>query len=34
MTVMDGPVSQSAARNMAKSDPATVVPFPGCGDDR
>jgi anti-sigma B factor antagonist len=34
MTVEDGPTLQSAARNMAKSSPATVVPFPGCGDDR
>jgi anti-sigma B factor antagonist len=25
---------QSAARNAARRDPATVVPFPGCGDDR
>ena len=33
MTVEDGPASESAARNMAKSDPATVVRFPGCGDD-
>ena len=24
----------SAARNMARRDPATVVLFPGCGDDR
>lgn len=34
MNVEDGPVFQSAARNTAKSDPVTVVPFPGCGDDR
>ena len=34
MTVEDGPASESAARNMAKGDPATVVPFPGHGDDR
>ena len=26
-------VHASAARNTAKSDPATVLPFPGCGDD-
>ena len=25
--------SQSTARNMARHDPATVVLFPGCGDD-
>jgi hypothetical protein len=34
MTVEDGPASESAARNMATSDPATVVSFPGCRDDR
>ena len=33
MTVKDGPALQSAARNMARRDPATVVPFPGRGDD-
>jgi hypothetical protein len=33
MTVEDGPASESAARNMAKSDPATVF-FPGRRDDR
>ncbi len=34
MTVEDGPALPSAARNVAKSDPATVIPFPGCGDER
>jgi len=34
MTVKDGPALVSAARNAARRDPATVVPFPGCGDDR
>ena len=34
MTVKDGPAVQSAARNMARPDPATVIPFPGHGDDR
>jgi anti-sigma B factor antagonist len=34
MTVKDGPALPSAARNMARRDPATVVLFPGCGDDR
>ena len=34
MTVEDGPASESAARNMAKSDPATVVSYPGRRDDR
>jgi anti-sigma B factor antagonist len=34
MTVEDSPAFQSAARNTAKSDPATVLPFPGRGDDR
>jgi anti-sigma B factor antagonist len=34
MPVEDGPPSQSAARNTAKSAPAAVIPFPGCGDDR
>jgi hypothetical protein len=34
MTVEGGPASESAARNMAKSDPATVVSFPGRRDDR
>ncbi len=33
MTVKDGPALQSAARNMPRRDPATVVLFPGCGDD-
>ncbi len=33
MTVKDGPAFQSAARNMARRDPDTVLPFPGCGDD-
>jgi anti-sigma B factor antagonist len=28
------PASQSASPDMARRDPATVVPFPGCGDDR
>ena len=32
--VKDGLVFQSAARNAAGRDPAAVVPFPGCGDDR
>jgi anti-sigma B factor antagonist len=34
MTVEDGPALPSAARNVAKSEPATVIPFPGCGDER
>jgi anti-sigma B factor antagonist len=34
MTVKDGPALRSAARNIARLDPATVVPFPGPGDDR
>ncbi len=34
MTVEDGPALPSAARNMAKSEPTTVIPFPGCGDER
>ncbi len=34
MTVEDGPASESAARGMAKSGPVTVVPFPGCEDER
>jgi hypothetical protein len=34
MAVKDGPALPSAARNMARRDPATVVNFPGCGDDR
>jgi len=34
MTVNVGPALPSAARNMARGDPATVVLFPGCGDDR
>ena len=34
VTVKDGLVFQSAARNAAGRDPAAVVPFPGCGDDR
>ena len=34
LTVKDGPALRSAARNMARRDPATVVLFPGCGDDR
>jgi len=34
MTVNVGPALPSAARNMARRDPATVVLFPGCGDDR
>jgi anti-anti-sigma factor len=34
MTVKDGPASQSAAPTIARRDPATVVLFPGCGDDK
>jgi hypothetical protein len=34
VTVKDGLVLASAARNVAGRDPAAVVPFPGCGDDR
>jgi hypothetical protein len=34
MAVKDGPALPSAARNVAGRDPATVVLFPGCGDDR
>ena len=34
MTVKDGLALVSAARNAARRDPAAVVPFPGCGDDR
>ena len=33
MTVKDGPALPSAVPNMARRDPATVVLFPGCGDD-
>ena len=33
MTVKDGPALPSATPNMARRDPATVVLFPGCGDD-
>jgi hypothetical protein len=33
MTVKDGPASPSAAP-IAIRDPATVVLFPGCGDDK
>jgi hypothetical protein len=34
MTAEDSPAFPSAGRNTAKIDLATVVPFPGCGDDR
>ena len=34
MTVKDGPALRSAARNKARRDPASVVLFPGRGDDR
>jgi hypothetical protein len=33
MTVKDGPALPSAAPDMARRGPATVVLFPGCGDD-
>ena len=34
MTVKDGPALPSTAPNMARREPATVVLFPGCGNDR
>jgi anti-sigma B factor antagonist len=33
VTAKDGPALQSATPNRARRDPATVVLFPGCGDD-